>query len=46
MNASSQMTLYACLLLLIPLSFTSLIPLTPHSLGFSFLNVQCVGKKT
>ena len=45
MNVLLEMTLYACFLLLTPPSFTSLIPLTHHSLGFSFLDVPCVEKK-
>lgn len=39
------MMLYACFSSLIPLSFTSLIPLTHHPLEFSFPDLDCVGKK-
>ena len=38
--------LYVCFLLLIPLSFISLIPLTYHPLGLSFPDLHCVGGKS
>lgn len=38
--------LYAFFSSLIPLSFTSLIPLTHHPLEFSFPDLHCVGEKT